>query len=350
MSIFSTIFMKLFSKFLSSCQNFSLLFIYLCLSKMAALRRRNYESSMRSNANFDGGRHDHLALVLVSARGLVLPGLLSGRQRVGQDAAFERRRAEAGRSRRRGWLRVSDGGMRRRRGAAAGAHSGAGPLSPFGSVGRPAPQLAHQLVLDEAEDVLDAAALLRLGGQQPLEHAQGVVSEAAPLGRVGTGGAARFLPAPELLVEGVGRHGGLPGEVPCQHAEDQHAERPHVHASGDQEALGAVGTADLRCRVGDGAAHPLHPAADAPRHAEVSQLDAAALAVEQKHVFGFDVPMHQVFTVHEVQSQTELLHAALHHLLRQADLQDRQEKTISDGFLTNRHATDHQDNFNIRGK
>lgn len=286
-----------------------------------------------SHADFDGSRHHHLAFVLVPAWRLVLPRLLSGRQWVREDAAFERRRTQAGCSRRGGGLGVSVGGTRRKGGrggggrggggAATGAHSRARPLAPLGSVGSSAPELADQLVLDETEDVLDPAAFLRLGGQQPLKHSQGVVGEAPPLRRVRPHGTTGLLPATELLVEGVHRQSGLPGEIPRQHTEDQHAERPHVEAGGHQEALGSAGAAHLRCGVRDGPAHAFHAAAHASGHAKVSQFDASALTIEQEHVLGFDVAMHQVLAVDKVQSQAQLLHAAFHHFLRQTHLRRR---------------------------
>lgn len=120
----------------------------------------------RSHADFDGSRHHHLAFVLVSAWRLVLARLLSGRQWVREDAAFEWRWTQAGSSRRGRRLRVSVGGARWRGGwggrAASSAHSRAWPLPPLGSIRSSAPELTDQLVLDETEDVLDAAAFFGL--------------------------------------------------------------------------------------------------------------------------------------------------------------------------------------------
>lgn len=119
-----------------------------------------------SHADLDGSRHHHLAFVLVSAWRLVLPRLLSGRQWVREDAAFERRWTQTGCSRRSGGLRVSVGRTQRGGGrggrAATRAHSRAWPLTPLGSIWSSAPELTDQLILDEAEDVLDPAALFRL--------------------------------------------------------------------------------------------------------------------------------------------------------------------------------------------
>lgn len=66
-------------------------------------------SSVWSHTDFDGSCHDHLAFVFVSARRLVLPTVLSGRQRVREDATFEWCRSQAGRSWRSGGFRVSVG-------------------------------------------------------------------------------------------------------------------------------------------------------------------------------------------------------------------------------------------------
>lgn len=121
-----------------------------------------------SHADLDGGRHHHLAFVLVSAWRLVLPRLLSGRQWVREDAAFERRWTKTGCSWRSGWLRVSVGRTWWRGGrggrAATCAHSWAWPLTPLGSIWSSAPELTDQLIPDETEDVLDPAALFRLCG------------------------------------------------------------------------------------------------------------------------------------------------------------------------------------------
>lgn len=123
------------------------------------------KSHASSHANFDGSCHHHLAFVLVSAWRLVLSRLLSGRQWVREDAAFEWRWAQAGRSRGSRRLRVSVGGTWWRGGCAAtSAHSRAWPLPPLGSIRSSAPELTDQLILDETEDVLDAAAFFRLCG------------------------------------------------------------------------------------------------------------------------------------------------------------------------------------------
>lgn len=161
-----------------------------------------------------------------------------------------------------------------------------------------------------------------------MKHAQGVISEAPPLGRVRSHRASCFLPAPKLLVEGIGRQRCLPGEVSRQHTEDQNTERPHVQTGGHKETFSAASAAHLWRGVGDGATHPFHTTAHAPGHSKVGQLDAAALAVKQEHILRFHIPMHQVFTVHEVQGQAQLLHAAFDHLLWQTHLR---KKSVSRG-------------------
>lgn len=159
-----------------------------------------------------------------------------------------------------------------------------------------------------------------------MKHAQGVVGEAPPLRRVRPHRTACFLPTTKLLVEGVHRQRRLPRKVSRQHTEDQHAERPHVKARGHKEALGAAGPAHLWSRVRDGPAHALHAAAHTSGHAKVRQFDASALTIEQEHVLRFNITMHQVLAVDEVQGQAQLLHAAFHHFLWQTHLRRRNKR------------------------
>lgn len=101
--------------------------------------------------------------------------------------------------------------------------------------------------------LFDGAAAVLLHGEQPAEHAQGLLGEAPPLGwhRV----RPPPLPADKLLVEGVGRQRLLPGEVASQHAEEQHTKGPHVSTVVHTETLMAGNVAEFWGRVGDGAAH-----------------------------------------------------------------------------------------------
>ena len=104
-----------------------------------------------------------------------------------------------------------------------------------------------------AEHLLDRAAAVLLHGEQPAEHAEGLLGEAPPLRRHRV--RPPPLPADELLVEGVGGQRLLPGEVAGQHAEEQHAECPDVSAVVHAEALVAGHIAEFRGRVGDGTTH-----------------------------------------------------------------------------------------------
>ncbi len=138
--------------------------------------------------------------------------------------------------------------------------------------------IQHPTVAKMHKYLLDGAAALLLQSQELSEHAQGFVRESAPLWRHRAGPPP--LPAHKLLVESVGGHGLLPGEVPRQHAEEQHSEGPHVCAVIHAEALVLGRVTELGRRVRDGAAHTLHRRACAPRHAEVWQLDLATLLVK----------------------------------------------------------------------
>lgn len=103
------------------------------------------------------------------------------------------------------------------------------------------------------EDFLDGAAAILFHREQPTEHAEGLLSEAPPLGwhRV----RPSPLPAGELLVEGVGGQRLLPGKVAGKHTEQQHTEGPDVSAVVHAETLVTGHVAELRGRVGDGATH-----------------------------------------------------------------------------------------------
>lgn len=279
---------------------------------------------MRSHTDFDGSCHHHLAFVLVSAWGLVLSRLFSRRQWVRQDTTLEWCRAQAGCPWRGGGLRVSVRGTcwsgRGRGRATASTHSRAWPLTSLGSTRCSAPELTDQLILDKAEDVLDSAAFFWLSSKQPLKHAQSIISEAAPLRWICPHRTSCFLPAPKLFVKGIDRQRCLPGEIARQHTEYQHTKSPHIQTGGHKETFCTAGTTHFWCCVGDGSTHPFHTAAHAPGHAKVSQFDAATFAVKQEHIFRFDIPMYQVFTVHKVQGQSQLLHAAFDHFLLKTHL------------------------------
>lgn len=135
-----------------------------------------------------------------------------------------------------------------------------------------------------------------------------------------------MLPALELGIKVVTGQRCFPGEVSGQHAEEEHAERPYVLRCRHDDALRACDLAHLACRVGDGAADSFDATACPPCHSEVGQLYVPALAVKQEHIFWLDVSMDQTFTVHEVQSQAELLHTPLDHVLRQTSLSKGQRE------------------------
>lgn len=103
------------------------------------------------------------------------------------------------------------------------------------------------------EDLFDGAATVLFNGEQPAEHAEGLLSETPPLGWHGV--RPPPLPANELLVEGVRGQCLLPGEVASQHAEEQHTEGPDISAVVHTEALMAGHITKLWGRVGDGATH-----------------------------------------------------------------------------------------------
>ena len=177
------------------------------------------------------------------------------------------------------------------------------------------------------EDLLDGAAAVLLHGEQPTEHAEGLLGEAPPLGwhRV----RPSPLPADELLVEGVRGQRLFPGEVAGKHTEQQHTEGPDVGAVVHAETLVAGHVAELRRCVGDGAAHlrgggrklhrsapwsekdsisgrgknathSFHRRASAACHAKVGQLDLAALSVKNEDVLGLDVSVDQLLAVQVV--------------------------------------------------
>lgn len=134
-----------------------------------------------------------------------------------------------------------------------------------------------------------------------------------------------MLPALELCIKVVTGQRCFPWEVSRQHAEKEHAESPYVLRRCHYDALGACDLAHFGCCVWDGAADSFDAAACPPCHSKVSQLYMSALAVKQEHVFWLHVSVDQTFTVHEVQSQAELLHTPFDHVLRQASLSKGQK-------------------------
>lgn len=119
-----------------------------------------------------------------------------------------------------------------------------------------------------SEHLFDGAAAVLLHGQQPAEHAEGLFSEAPPLGR--HGGRPPPLPADELLVEGVRGQRLLPREISSQHAEEQNAKGPDISAVVHAETLVARHVAELWGGVGDGTAHLEGRQNRPPLHKEIN--------------------------------------------------------------------------------
>lgn len=104
-----------------------------------------------------------------------------------------------------------------------------------------------------AKDLFDRAAAVLLHRQQAAEHTEGLLGEASPLR--GHRVCPPFLPADKLLVEGVRWQCLLPGEVACQHAEEQHTKGPDIGAIVHTEALMARHIAEFWSCIRDGATY-----------------------------------------------------------------------------------------------
>lgn len=131
-------------------------------------------------------------------------------------------------------------------------------------------RVQHPGVAEVAKDLFDGAAAVLIHGQQPAEHAKGLLGEASPLGW--HRGRPPPLPANELLVEGIRWQRLLPGEVARQHAEEQHAKGPDIGAVVHTETLVAGHIAELWGRVGDGATHLEGNSAGQIHHAKMKPL------------------------------------------------------------------------------
>ena len=154
-------------------------------------------------------------------------------------------------------------------------------------------------------DLLDAAAVLGLHGQQSVEELQKPGWEALPHAR-GLQGHSR-LPLHELVVVGIAERRLLPGEAAGQHAEQEDAHRPHVAGGLCKESDVVRGGADLGRSVGDAAADSGDVGTASEGHAEIDELHEGALLVSKNDVLGFDVAVDQLLAVHVLQRLCNLV-------------------------------------------
>ena len=162
-------------------------------------------------------------------------------------------------------------------------------------------------------DLLDAAAILGLHGQQPVEELEQPWGEALPHAR----GLQRHsrLPLHKLVVVGIAERGLLPGEAAREHAEEEDAHRPHVAGGLCEEPDLVRGGADLRRCVGDAAADPGNVGTAPESHAEIDELYEGAPLVSKNNVLGFDVAVDQLLAVHVLQRLCDLVEVSPRLLL-----------------------------------
>lgn len=164
---------------------------------------------------------------------------------------------------------------------------------------------------------------LCIQGQELTKHLHGFWSEPSPQRRnilLGVGPLLQSAPVSELLVEVVGVHAVLPGEVASEDAEDDHPEGPGVQAGLHTQrrsshfflAVLQGHSAKLRCHVGQGSRDETNHGASLLGKAKVCQLDLTAVAVQQEDVFRLDVSVDQAVAVDEVQSTGNLKDAAFY--------------------------------------
>lgn len=176
------------------------------------------------------------------------------------------------------------------------------------------------------------ASLFRIQSQDLAKHLHGLWCEPLPQwGNVVLSLRSSLHSAPvcKLYVKVVWIHAALPREVACKDAEDNNAKGPGVQARFHTKrgrchfllAFQQGHSAELRGHVGQRSRDVPYQSTSLLGQAEVSQLDLAAVVVQQQDIFRFDIPVNQTVTVDELQSTGNLEDTAFYRRFWNAHLE-----------------------------